>query len=385
MTYDPSGDRSREGTRDDAPGGFRVVRVPADVNRPDTLLAGLTARQLLILAAVAAVLYAAWAATRTVVPPLSAVAVAVPVAGAAFAAVTVRRDGIGVDQWAVAAARFRRSPRRLVPRPGRAVPAWAAAPPQPPVAPLRVPAAGINTNSTDTGGVDGAEASDGIEATGGVGAAGGAGVLDLGSDGAAVVCAATTVNLGLRTPAEQDALVAGYGGWLNSLTGPVQVIIRADRIDLGPLITELQDHAAELPDPALEAAALAHAEFLADLAAGRDLLRRQALLVLREPLPPWTGNRADPEGGGGIGGRGRRRAASARAQQRAAETAAALAPLGIRVTVLDAASAAAVLATAADPDRPPAPTGLSAPGAAVTGRPGGHPSHPAASDDHSWR
>ena len=40
MTYDPFPDPSRGG-RDDPPGGFRVVRVPADVNRPDTLLAGL--------------------------------------------------------------------------------------------------------------------------------------------------------------------------------------------------------------------------------------------------------------------------------------------------------------------------------------------------------
>lgn len=366
MTYEPSPDTSRGG-RDDAPGGFRVVRVPADVNRPDTLLAGLTARQLLILGAVAAALYAAWAATRTVVPSLVAIAVAVPVAGAAFAVVTVRRDGIGLDQLAVAAARFWRSPRRLVPQPGRGVPAWEGAPAQPPVTRLQLPVAGIEGTSTST------------DYSGSGGGMDGAGVLDLGSDGAAVVCAATTVNLGLRTPAEQDALVAGYGGWLNSLTGPAQIIIRADRIDLGPYIAELKDRAAELPDPALEAAAIAHAEFLADLAAGRDLLRRQVLLVLREPLPPVAG------------GRGGRQAARARAGQRAAETAAALAPLGVRVTVLDAASASAVLATAADPDRPPAPPGLSAPGATVTGPPLAHDdpnstgSTGPLADDSSWR
>ncbi len=134
------------------------------------------------------------------------------------------------------------------------------------------------------------------------GGAEGAGVLDLGSDGAAVVCAATTVNLGLRTPAEQDALMAGYGAWLNSLSGPVQVLVRADRIDLEPLVVQLEDGAAELADPALEAAALAHAEFLADLAAGRDLLRRQILLVIREPLPSRRGGPGWAAGGAGPGG-----------------------------------------------------------------------------------
>lgn len=377
MTYDTTREISREMTGDAASRGSRVVRVPADVNRPDTLLAGLTARQLLILAAVAAALYGGWVATRSVVPPLAAVAVAVPVAGAAFGVVTLRRDGIGVDQLAVAAVRFLRSPRRLAPEPDRPVPAWAGAPRQPEVARLQLPVTGIDSGARGgTGEGSGGGRGGGVE---------GAGVLDLGSDGAAVVCAATTVNLGLRTPAEQDALVAGYGAWLNSLTGPVQVLVRADRIDLEPLVAQLEAGAADLADPALEAAALAHAEFLADLAAGRDLLRRQVLLVLREPLPP---------GSGGLAGRGGRQAARARAEQRAAETAAALATIGVRVTVLDAASAAAVLATAADPTRPPAPAGLSTPGTTVTGPAlartpfAGVPSVGATApvpDDPSWR
>jgi hypothetical protein len=40
------------------------VRIPADVERPDKLLAGLTARQLAILAVTAVALWAGYAATR---------------------------------------------------------------------------------------------------------------------------------------------------------------------------------------------------------------------------------------------------------------------------------------------------------------------------------
>jgi PrgI family protein len=43
------------------------VRIPADVDRPDQILAGLTARQLLILSVTGIVLSAAWSATRGVV------------------------------------------------------------------------------------------------------------------------------------------------------------------------------------------------------------------------------------------------------------------------------------------------------------------------------
>lgn len=326
-----------------ATAAVQTVRVPADVNRPDTLLAGLTARQLVVLGVVAAVLYAAYTATRAVVPPLAAVAVGAVVAGSAFAVVTLRRDGVGADQLILAAARYLRGPRRLVPQPAAPVPAWAGLPGQPPLGRLRLPAAGVD----------------------------GDGVLDLGAEGAAVTCAATTVNLRLRTPAEQDALVAGYGSWLNSLTGPVQIVVRADRVNLDPLITELQDGAAQLPDPALEAAALAHAEFLAQLAEGRDLLRRQVLIVIREPIPPGTSGRAG------------RQAARTRAVQRCAETTAALAAVGLRVDVLDGPAAAAVLVTAADPTGPAAPAGLALPGSTITG-PDPAPVPPAVTAG-SWR
>lgn len=339
---------SDEEPGDGAAGGSRVVRVPADVNRPDPILAGLTARQLIVLAVIAAGCYLAYSATRAVVPPLAAAAAGTVIGGVAFAVVTLRRDGVGVDRLAAAWTRYARAPRRLAPAPGRPVPAWAglAGLPgmagQPGVGRLRLPVSGIDPS----------------------------GVLDLGADGVAVVCAATTLNLGLRTPAEQDAVAAAYGAWLNSLTGPVQIIIRADRVDLGPLIGNLEDHAADLPDPGLETAALAHAEFLRDLAAEADLLRRQVLLVLREPLPPTTGPRPGRAGNPtGAAGRAGRAAIGTRVWQRAGETAAALTAAGIAVTVLGGPAAAAVLAAAADPSRPPPPPGLAPAGAPITGAP----------------
>jgi len=324
---------SQEAYRPEPGDPGRVVPVPADVNRADPVLAGLSFRQLAVLAGVGGVLYAGYAATRSVLPPQAAAVVGTVVGGLAVAVVVLRRDGIGVDRLAAAAVRCLTGPRRLVPSPGRPVPAWAGLPAtaaRPVPGRLRLPARGLAAD----------------------------GVLDLGPDGAAMVCAASTVNLGLRTPAEQDGLVAGYAGWLNSLTGPVQILVRADRVDPSPLVWEVEDRAAELPDPGLEAAALGHAGFLRQLAAERDLLRRQVLVVLREPVPA------------GARGRAGRAAARARVVQRAEQTAAALAGVGVRVSVLDGPAAAAVLTVAADPARPAPPPGLAPPGAPVTG-PGG--------------
>ncbi|MHB1850480.1 MAG: PrgI family protein [Acidimicrobiales bacterium] len=300
------------------------VRIPADVDRPDKLLAGLTARQLAILAVAAVVLWAGYAATRHLVPPVAYGAAAVPVAALAALLALGRMEGVPADRWVIAAWRHRRSSRRLVPATDGvpAVPSFLAkaAGPHPPAlpAPLRLPLAGIDAN----------------------------GAVDLGSDGLAVICRASAVTFSLRTPAEQEALVAGFARFLSSLAEPVQVLVRAERLDVGPAICALLDAAPGLPHVALERAARDHAAFLADLAASRALLRREVLVVLRQPA-----------GQASAGGDRYRRLL-----RRAAEAAAALAAAGVSLSVLDGAAAASVLGRCLDPAAPPRPGGL--PGAA---------------------
>jgi PrgI family protein len=298
------------------------VPIPSDVERPDKILAGLTARQVAIAAVAAAVIWAGFQATRHVMPLPAFAALASPVALAAVALVIGERDGLPLDRLLAAAWRQRRAPHRLVTAPEGipAPPAWTAPTgPQPP--PPAVLAPLWQHVAPD-------------------------GVIGLGS-GAAAVAAVSTVNFALRSPEEQDALAAAYGRWLNSLTGPVQVLIRAGRADLSAAVAALRDAVPGLPHPALEQAALEHASFLEGLAAERDVLTRQALLVLREPGQP----------GGGT--------AAGRALQRAGEAARLLAGAGLQVQVLDGAQVTALLTACADPAAPPQPTGRTA----LPGRP----------------
>jgi len=300
------------------------VRIPADVDRPDKLLAGLTARQLAILAVAAVALWAGYAATRHLVPPAAYGTVAIPVGAVAALLALGRVEGVPADRWVIAAWRHRRSSRRLVPAPDGipAVPSFLAkaAGPHPPAlpSPLCLPLAGIEAD----------------------------GVVDLGADGLAVICRASAVTFSLRTPAEQEALVAGFARFLNSLADPVQVLVRAEPLDVGPAIDALAAAAPGLPHLALERAARDHAAFLADLAASRALLRREVLVVLRQPA-----GQASTEGDG-----------AGRLLRRAAEAVTALAGAGVSLSVLDGAAAASVLGRCLDPAAPPRPGGL--PGAA---------------------
>jgi PrgI family protein len=209
------------------------VRIPADVEREDRLLANLTARQLAILGLGGIILWAAYDATRHVIPVAGFAAAAAPFAAVAVLLALGRVGGMPADRLAWAAWRQWRSPGRLVPAPEgvpgvpRFVPGFlpglvgaAAAPlPAPLPAPLRLPMVAIDDD----------------------------GLIDLGADGLAVICRASAVSFSLRTPPEQEALVAGFGRYLNSLSDPAQVLVRAEPFDLAPVIAELEHTAPGLP------------------------------------------------------------------------------------------------------------------------------------------
>ncbi|MPZ79655.1 MAG: PrgI family protein [Actinophytocola sp.] len=327
------------------------VRIPADVDREDRVLANLTARQLAILAVTGIVLYGGWTLTRAVLPTPVFLIVAVPIGVATAVLALGQRDGVSLDRLLLAAIRQRLQPRHRVAAPEgvRPAPEWltsqvansdrdaTSAERESGIFPaaLRLPAEGV----TD------------------------AGVVDLGPDGVAVVAVASTVNFALRTPGEQQALVASFGRYLHSLTAPVQVLIRAERLDLSGQIAELREAAPGLPHPMLEAAAREHADYLDQLRQATDLLRRQVLVVLREPLR--AAGPTDGLGGGsplaafrarrararttGVS-ESARRAAETRLVRRVGEATELLSPAGLTVTPLDAGQATAVLAAACNPD-----------------------------------
>lgn len=288
------------------------ARVPADVEKPDTIVFGLTARQAAILGTTGLVLWVLYHATRTLLPPMVMVAVAIPIGGAAFALVTLRRDGLPLDAWLLAAYRQHRAPHRLVPAEtvhGQTVPdapAWVGVQAGPLPAPLRLPAEAISTS----------------------------GAIDLGPHGTAQLTACSTVNFGLRTASEQNSLIAGFSRWLHSLSGPTQIVVRAQRLDMQPYLEALADGAGGLPHPALEAACLGHVAFLRDLAASRDLVRRHVTVVHHHPA---------------TGYHGRDVAAAQTVGRRASEAARILRGCEVVAAPLEGAQTHAVLAAAADP------------------------------------
>lgn len=299
-----------------------TVPMPADVEQPDKIVAGLTARQAGILAAVTIVLWAAYTTLGDLVALPVLAAVAIPVIAVALLVSLGRRDGVSLDRWLLAAVRHAAAPRRHVPATGAPVGGGQGrgAP-----APLPSPVAAVGDD----------------------------GVVDLGGD-CVVVLACEPVNFSLRSPGEQAALVAALARWLHAASHPVQILVRCTPVDLSPVLDRLVAAAPALPHPALEAAAVGHARFLAELAAGREILHRDVLVAVRGPRAQVT--------------------------HAAAQAASALAAAEVRARQLDAREVTQVLAACADPYAPGYPPGTGGPvfGGVIAGPADWDPSDPGA-------
>jgi len=318
------------------------VKIPADVDRPDKVLAGLTTRQIGILAGTAALLWAGWVSLGPLLGVAGFAVLAVPVAGAGIAVALLRRDGLGLDEWVLAAlvhligGKHHHDPAapatalsdRCEPPGGgdrdggvAGLPEWINARafhtrPQPHSSPL--PASAMPAHTITTSAEFDADQ---------------VGYLELGEHGVGLVAAASTVNFALRNDREQAELIECFARSLHSQTGPMQILIRPHPIDLTPILAQLAATGASLPHPALRAAAAAHHQWLTELAATGGLLSRQILIVLREPTPTAT------------------TAAQARLRRRLAEISRCLAPADITVTALTPTQLEQVLATSTDPSR----------------------------------
>jgi PrgI family protein len=284
------------------------VRLPADVEMEDRLAWGLTARQLVILAATALACYAIFTVAGTVLPAPVAVVLALPFALIGVALAVGHRDGMTGDRLALAAARHLARPSRRVSGP-RALPArLPGAPAQPSLSLLRVPVKAILAS----------------------------GVVELADGGSALLLAATGTSWALRSEDEQAALAEAYARWLNSLAEAASILVRSVPVDLTGRASAIEDSAVGLPHPALAACARDYARFLAGIASeGEGPRRRQILLVLVSHGREREGARSD-------------------LQRRGSESTGLLRAAGVSLQALDGKQAAAVLLACLEPPGPPA-------------------------------
>ncbi|MBT0772956.1 PrgI family protein [Kineosporia sp. J2-2] len=308
------------------------ARIPADLDTPDPVFAGLSMRQVTVVAVFAVPVYVAWKTLLGQVSGPVLLTFTVPVLAAGVAVALARRDGISLDRWLVAALAHRLSPRRLSL-------ALDLTPP---------PASGKSTaRQMFSGAPVAAITEDGVIVH---------------PDGRHVaVLAVTTIPNALSTNTDDAVLAAGTARWLNGLSGPVQILLQNRPTDLAAHAVGIGEQALALPHPDLAGIALDHAEFLLDIHESDRPLQRQALIVCsggaasgaenlfavltrkrrtrtRHSTEPTRGRRTAPAAGPRVSAR-----AAAEAITRALRTATDIESLGVRAHLLDGAQVRALL------------------------------------------
>lgn len=107
------------------------------------------------------------------------------------------------------------------------------------------------------------------------------GVVILKDGSAASVLKISSVNFDLLSEKEQSALVMAYGGILNSLNFPVQIIIKSDTKDIGSYLKRLDEAEAKQTNPLLKKRIKSYYKFIDELIKRNDVLSKSFYVVVK--------------------------------------------------------------------------------------------------------
>ena len=105
-------------------------------------------------------------------------------------------------------------------------------------------------------------------------------LLLLKSGAAAVILQVTAMNFGLLAEEEQDAIIYGYAGLLNSLNYPIQIVVRSQTKDVTSYLNLLKEKEEETVSPSRKQQIRQYREFVADLVQERNVLDKKFYVVI---------------------------------------------------------------------------------------------------------
>lgn len=97
---------------------------------------------------------------------------------------------------------------------------------------------------------------------------------------ACVVIEVTSSNFALLSKAEQDTRIYAYASLLNSLSFPIQVVIRNKQMDITSYLTYLEQEAKQITNPLLSQHIQMYREFIADIIDVNVVLNKAFYLVI---------------------------------------------------------------------------------------------------------
>lgn len=102
--------------------------------------------------------------------------------------------------------------------------------------------------------------------------------------GAALVMESTSLNFGLLSEKEQEAVVYAYAALLNSLSFSIQVLVRSQRKDISNYLSYLSDAANKITNSKLTTVMNSYRAFISEIVKKKNVLGKRFFVIL--PFSP---------------------------------------------------------------------------------------------------
>ncbi len=90
----------------------------------------------------------------------------------------------------------------------------------------------------------------------------------------------TAVNFDLLSEMEQDAIIAAFSMLLNSITFPIQVVLRSKKLDITKYIEKVQRMESKITDPLMKYQIESYRKFIQDVIQNNEVLDKKFYVVI---------------------------------------------------------------------------------------------------------
>src|SRR3989344_256595 len=95
-----------------------------------------------------------------------------------------------------------------------------------------------------------------------------------------MVLSTSSVNFDLLSETEQDTTIYAYAAFLNSLTFPLEVLIRSKKADISSYFAHLEEAEVSQPNPDIKAQIKKYKEFISSIVSQKTILDKEFYLII---------------------------------------------------------------------------------------------------------
>jgi hypothetical protein len=110
-------------------------------------------------------------------------------------------------------------------------------------------------------------------------------IVMLKNGGACLVLESTSLNFGLLSEKEQEAVIASFAALINSLSFPIQILIRSQKKDISGYIHYLEESYNKMPEGKLKHLMADYQKFIIEITQKKNVLGKRFFMVV--PFSPY--------------------------------------------------------------------------------------------------